>query len=483
MNQANYFDVLIVGAGLSGIGAAHYLQAECPNHTYVILEMREVMGGTWDLFRYPGIRSDSDAYTLGYDFRPWREDKAITEGDSILKYIKDTAKEEGIDQKIKYKQKVLNASWSSEKAQWTLDVEQLDSGEVVSYYCNFLHMCSGYYSYDEGYTPDFKGMEQFQGQIVHPQKWTDDIVYDNKKVVIIGSGATAVTLVPALAEAAASVTMLQRSPSYIVAVPAKDKVANVMRKVLPDGAAHHLIRWKNVLLALGFYKFAQRFPQKTRNLILNGTKKGLSDVIDVDKHFTPHYNPWDQRLCLAPDADFFHAIKQKKATIVTDHIDRFTEKGLLLKSGETLEADLIVTATGLQLKFLGGVEVIVDGKPVDLTKELVYRGAMVSNVPNLAVVMGNVNLSWTLRASLISQYVCRLLNHMRAIGAKQCTPRVQEEVDTKPLIEMNSGYFERAKHLMPRQGAKQPWALPQNYILDIFNIKRSSLKDKALEFK
>lgn len=482
--ETTYFDVLIVGAGLSGIGAAHYIQKECSDKSYAILEMRPQMGGTWDLFKYPGIRSDSDMYTLGYAFRPWKEAKAIADGPSILKYINDTAKDEGIDQNIHYNRKVIHAAWSSENTEWTVEVENRETQEVLNYKCNFLFMCSGYYNYEEGYTPDFQGTENFKGTIVHPQKWPENLDYTDKKVVVIGSGATAVTLVPEMAKKASLVTMLQRSPTYIASLPAIDGFANFMRKILPQKMAYSFNRWRKVLMGLGFYKLARSKPNFTKKLIVKGVKKALGKDYDVETHFSPNYNPWDQRLCMVPDNDLFDAINEGKADVVTDHIETFTEKGLALKSGKELEADIIVTATGLKILLFGGMSISVDGKKINPSEHYVYRGMMISDVPNLALSIGYTNASWTLKTDLTCEYVCRLLNHMNKTGAKYCTPKVDpSNMEDEPLLDFNSGYVLRALDGLPKQGSKKPWKLNQNYPLDVVTLRYSSLKDDALEYK
>lgn len=482
--QNNHTDVLIVGAGLSGIGAAHYLQTECPDHTYNILEMRSSIGGTWDLFRYPGIRSDSDMYTLGYAFRPWKEQKAIADGPSILKYIRDTAEEEGIADNIKYNHKVVRVNWSSEEIKWYVEVEQTQTGEKLSLSCNFLMMCVGYYNYESGYTPAFEGRDRFQGRVVHPQRWTEDIDYENKKVIVIGSGATAVTLVPELAKKATSVVMLQRSPTYVVSRPAIDPVANWIRKTLPTKLTYHIVRWKNVLMGLLFYKLARSRPDLVKNSIAKGIEQELGTDYDVKTHFSPKYNPWDQRLCLVPDSDLFKSIKSGRTEVVTDHIETFTEKGILLKSGKELEADLIVTATGLRMEMMSGQELCMDGKPVNSSEKFVYRGMLLSDVPNLAFAIGYTNASWTLKSDLVCQYFCRLLNHMKKTGKKQFVTRMTDpSVQAEPLMDFNSGYVLRAVKALPKQGSKRPWKLHQNYPLDILNFKYSSLKDGALEFR
>ena len=414
-----HVDVIVVGAGLSGIGGACHLKRECPEKSFLILEGRESMGGTWDLFRYPGVRSDSDMYTLGYRFRPWRENKSMADGPSILNYIRETAAEYDIDKKIRFNQRVRCASWSSDHARWTVETE---NGQFT---CDFLYLCTGYYDYENGYTPELSGVTRFRGRIVHPQKWPEDLDYAGKRIVVIGSGATAVTLVPALAERAAHVTMLQRSPSYIVTRPAEDKVANLLRRVLPDRAAYMLARWKNVIAGSFFYSLARKRPEVFKWMVARGVRNQLREQYD-SKHFTPPYNPWDQRLCLVPDADLFHAIRERRVSVVTDHIDTFTESGLLLKSGEQIDADIIVTATGLVLKLFSGMQLVVDGAPVDLPKTLVYKGMMFSDVPNLAFAVGYTNASWTLKCDLAAEYVCRLLNHMDHRGYSMCTPRLKD---------------------------------------------------------
>jgi monooxygenase len=469
--------VIIVGAGLSGIGGACHLKLECPRKSFVILEGRDAMGGTWDLFRYPGVRSDSDMYTLGYRFHPWRDSRAMADGPAILSYIHETATEYGVDKSIRYNHRVRRASWSSEHARWTVEVE---SGPEFT--CNFLYLCTGYYDYESGYTPEWQGVERFRGTIVHPQKWPKDLDYAGKRIVVIGSGATAVTLVPAMAERAAHVTMLQRSPTYIVSRPAEDKVANWLRRLLPDRAAYMLARWKNVLSATFFYSLARKRPKLFKWMVARGVRKQLGEKYDA-KHFTPPYNPWDQRLCLVPDADLFRAMRQGRVSIVTDHIETFTEDGLLLKSGERLDADIIVTATGLVLKLFSGMQLVVDGTPVNLPKTLVYKGMMFSDVPNLAFAIGYTNASWTLKCDLAAEYVCRLLNHMDQHGYAVCTPRVNDpDVEEEPVIDFNSGYVLRALHTLPHQGSKTPWRLHQNYVKDLSMMRYGRVEDGAMEF-
>ena len=477
-----HVDVIIVGAGLSGVGGACHLKIECPQKSFAILEGRERIGGTWDLFRYPGIRSDSDMYTLGYRFRPWRENKAMADGPSILNYIRDTAAEYQIDKLIRYHHRVRRASWSSQHARWTIEAEAGPDKSLVRLTCNFLYLCTGYYDYDSGYTPDWPGVERFRGTIVHPQKWPEDLDYSGKRVVVIGSGATAVTLVPAMAERAAHVTMLQRSPSYIVSRPAEDKIAKFLRRVLPDRAAYAMARWKNVLSTSFFYNVARKRPELFKWMIARGVRKELGEKYD-SKHFTPPYNPWDQRLCLVPDADLFRAIREDRVSVVTDHIETFTENGLLLKSGEHLDADIIVTATGLVLKLFSGLKLVVDDAPVNLPKTLVYKGMMFSDVPNLAFAVGYTNASWTLKCDLAAGYVCRLLNYMDHHGYSACTPRLNDpDIEEEPVIDFNSGYVLRALHTLPRQGTKTPWRLHQNYVKDLYLMRYGRLDDGTMEF-
>lgn len=478
-----HLDVLIVGAGLSGIGAAYHLQTHCPNKSYAILEARESLGGTWDLFRYPGIRSDSDMFTLGYSFRPWTNPKAIADGPAILAYIRETAEAYGIDRKIRYRKKVERARWSSKDARWTIDVRDGATGQLEQLTCSFLFTAAGYYDYDEGYTPELPGRERFRGRIVHPQKWTPDIEWAGKRVVVIGSGATAVTLVPELSRRAAHVTMLQRSPTYVVSMPERDRVANWARALLPSEAAYGITRWKNVLLSMGFYEFCRRFPERAKKLILRQVKERVGAALDVEAHFTPRYNPWDQRLCLVPDGDLFDSIREGRVSVVTDEIESFTEKGLLLKSGRELEADLIVTATGLKLKLFGGIQGEVDGRPVDASKALVYKGMMVSDVPNMAFAIGYTNASWTLKCDLVSEYVCRLLNYMDEHGYTTCVPRRTDgDLREEPLIDFSSGYVQRALDFLPKQGSRAPWKLYQNYALDRLTFRRGRLDDGVMEF-
>jgi monooxygenase len=477
-----HFDVLIVGAGLSGIGAGVHLQRDCPGRSYAILEARERIGGTWDLFRYPGIRSDSDMYTLGYSFKPWEEAKAIAEGESILGYIEQTAREHRIDERIRFNHRVVRSEWSSAEARWTVEAERGDTGETVRLTCGFLLMCSGYYRYDEGYTPEFPGAERFAGQIVHPQHWSEEIDYAGKRVVVIGSGATAITLVPAMAGSAAHVTMLQRSPSYVVSLPAEDRIANALRGKLPAKTAYEIVRWKNVLRTMASFQLARRWPSAMKSLLRKALERQLPSGYDIDTHFKPRYDPWDQRLCLVPDGDLFKAIGSGRASVVTDRIESFTERGIRLASGDELEADLVVTATGLNLVIFGGMEVAVDGREVEPAQTMSYKGMLLGDVPNLALTLGYTNASWTLKCDLTCEYVCRLLNHMAAHGYDVCTARRDPTVGELPFIDFSSGYILRAIDQFPKQGARAPWRLYQNYALDILSLKRGAIEDDVIEF-
>jgi len=441
------------------------------------------MGGTWDLFRYPGVRSDSDMYTLGYRFRPWRDPEAIADGPAILSYIRETANEYGVDKAIRYGHRVRSASWSSLDARWTVEVEKGPHEPLVQFTCNFLYLCTGYYDYENGYTPEWPGVGLFRGTMVHPQKWPDDLDYTNKRIVVIGSGATAITLVPALAKRAAHVTMLQRSPSYVVTRPSKDVVANLLRRCLPDRTAYVLARWKNVLEATFFYNLARKRPELFKRMVARGVRRQLGMEYD-SKHFTPPYNPWDQRLCFAPDSDFFLAMREGRVSVVTDSIETFTDDGLLLKSGQHLPADIVVTATGLVLKLISGMPLEVNGAAVAMPETLVYKGMMFSDVPNLAFAIGYTNASWTLKCDLTSGYVCRLLNHMDQHGYAMCTPRLNDPtMEAEPVIDFSSGYVVRALPMLPRQGVKTPWRLHQNYMKDLSLMRYARLDDGTMEFK
>jgi len=477
---------LIVGAGLSGIGAAWFLQQNCPDKSYAILEGRDVMGGTWDLFRYPGIRSDSDMHTLGYKFKPWRAAKAIADGPSILSYIEETAAENEIDKHIRYGHSVKKSSWSTADAEWTIEVERSDTGETIYIRCNFLEMCAGYYSYEGGYTPKFAGRENFRGEIVHPQKWPEDLDYENKTVVIIGSGATAVTLLPEMAKTAKHVVMLQRSPTYIISLPDVDVIANFLRKILPEKIAYAITRFKNTRMQQFVYHRTRTRPDKVKEKLLKWVRRDLGPDYDVEKHFTPSYNPWDQRLCLIPNGDLFKSIRSGKASVVTDQIDTFTENGIKLASGEELQADIIVTATGLQLVVLGGMQVVVDGQSVEFPDTFTYKGMMFSDVPNLLSTFGYINASWTLRADLNAEYVCRLINHMDKTGYRQCTPRLREQdqnMQTRPWFDaFSSGYVQRVMHILPKQGDHEPWINAQNYHRDKRMLGKSPVDDGVMIF-
>ncbi|MDN3353680.1 NAD(P)/FAD-dependent oxidoreductase [Actinomadura sp. DC4] len=481
MTSTEHVDVLIIGAGLSGVGAAHHIQSAFPGRSYAILEARETIGGTWDLFRYPGVRSDSDMNTLGYRFRPWTQAKAIADGPSILSYVRDTATEAGIDRHIRFGHRVVSADWSGEDARWT--IEAVHDGETVRLTAGFLYACSGYFHYDAGYTPDFPGVERFGGTVVHPQHWPDDLDHTGKKVVVIGSGATAVTLVPALAERAAQVTMLQRSPTYIVSLPAEDAIANALRRLVGGRLAYPVTRWKNVLTTTLFYELSRRRPGLVRSLLRKATLRQLPEGYDVDTHFKPRYQPWDQRLCLVPDGDLFAAIRDGRASVVTDHVEEFTETGLRLTSGAELEADVVVTATGLRLLVLGGMRLSVEGREVRLPETMAYKGMMLSDVPNFAFTIGYTNASWTLKADLVSEYVVRLLRHMDAYGYDRCVPANDDPTVTeRPLLEFQAGYVLRSIEEFPKAGSRPPWQLGSSYAHDLFKLRYGRIDDDALRF-
>jgi cation diffusion facilitator CzcD-associated flavoprotein CzcO len=482
-----HFDVIVVGAGISGIGAGFFLQKNSPDKSYAILEGRENIGGTWDLFRYPGIRSDSDMFTLGYSFKPWTEQKAIADGPSILNYLDETATENGIYDKIRYRHHVDHASWSSADARWTVDATVGEDKEKVRYTCNFLFMCSGYYNYESGYTPEWQGMADYQGTIVHPQHWPQNLDYKDKNVVIIGSGATAVTLVPAMLDGEnppEHVTMLQRTPTYMVSRPSEDGLANFLRKILPSKWAYALVRKKNVLMQQFIFRRARTKPEGIKNALIKGIREELGEDYDVEKDFVPPYNPWEQRLCLVPDSDFFRVIRDGTSSIVTDHIDHFTPTGLALKSGETLDADIIVTATGLDLQMAGGISVEVDGKAINFGDGMTYKAMMFADVPNFAISFGYTNASWTLRADLTCEYVTRLINHMDATGTEIAVPRLpaDEVIERMPWVDFSSGYFKRAEHKLPAQGHKGVWRNLQNYPKDVKELRNSPVADEAMEF-
>jgi monooxygenase len=480
--MTEHLDVVIVGAGISGVSAAWHLQDRCPTKSYAILEKREAMGGTWDLFRYPGIRSDSDMYTLGFRFRPWTERQAIADGKPILDYVKSTAAMYGIDKHVRLNHKVVSADWSNAENRWTLHIES--NGTTGTITCTFLFLCSGYYNYEQGYAPPFPGSEDFAGPIIHPQHWPEDLDYAGKNIVVIGSGATAVTLAPALANSGAGhVTMLQRSPTYIVSRPKRDKIADRLNRWLPENTAYAAVRWKNVLQQSALYGACKKWPQRMRKILLGYVGRQLPEGYDVEKHFGPHYNPWDQRLCLVPSGDLFRAIRRGQAEMVTDTIERFTATGIRLNSGQELPADIIITATGLNLQLFGGATVTVDGQPVDLTKTMAYKGMMLSGLPNMIYTVGYTNASWTLKADLVSEFACRLLNYMDANGFDTVVvEHPGSDVAERPFMEFTPGYVLRSLDELPKQGSRTPWRLNQNYLRDIPLIRRGKIADEGLRF-
>jgi len=476
-----HFDVVIVGAGLSGIGAAYHLKANCPGKTYTILEGRKAIGGTWDLFRYPGIRSDSDMYTLGYNFKPWTDPKIIADGHTIRNYIQETARENGIDKHIRFGHKVLNSSWSSDTATWTVNATN-DKGEAVTFTCNFIISCTGYYNYEAGYTPEFPGIKKYKGTVIHPQKWPEDLDYSGKKVVVIGSGATAVTLVPAMTDKAAHVTMLQRSPTYVATVPQTDVISQALRRVLPEMAVYRLGRTRNVGIQMGVFNLSKSRPKVVRRLLLAQVRAQVGKDFDM-KHFTPVYNPWDERLCAVPNGDLFKVLRKGRASVVTDHIDTFTAKGIKLKSGQELEADIIITATGLDLQMLGGMQLAIDGQPYDISKAMNYKGVMFEGLPNFGMMFGYTNASWTLKSDISSEYLCRLMKHMDKHGLRQCTPRNSDAtVQPEAFVAMRSGYIQRAAGKMPKQGNKAPWKVYMNYAMDLATLRYKPIEDGIIQF-
>jgi len=474
-------DVLIIGAGLSGIGAACQLRRECPGKRFAILEARDAIGGTWDLFRYPGIRSDSDMHTLGYRFRPWTNPKAIADGPSIRAYIRETAKEEGVTGHIRFGRKVTGAAWSSGDACWTVTAVDVRSGERSTFCARFLYSCSGYYSYEEAYRPAFAGEADFRGTVAVPQFWPEELDYAGKRVVVIGSGATAVTIVPSMAQTAAHVTMLQRSPTYIVTRPAEDKIAHGLRRILPEQAAYAATRWKNVLVGMFFYRLARRRPEPVKRHFVKMAARQLAPGHDL-RHFTPNYKPWDQRICAVPDGDLFRAIRKGSASVVTDTIDRFTADGIRLSSGRELPADIVVVATGLKLNAMGGMALTVDGKPVHSNASMAYKGMMLSDVPNFAMAFGYTNASWTLKADLTAEYVCRLLRYMDRHRHAIAVPRREPGVEPAPFLNFTSGYVQRAQHLLPQQGSRAPWQVYQNYLQDLLTIRFGRIADGIMRF-
>ena len=479
-------DVVIVGAGLSGIGAAYHLTEKCPDQQFLILESRNAIGGTWDLFRYPGIRSDSDMHTLGYSFKPWKSAKAIADGPSILRYVKETAAENHIDEKIRYSHKLTAANWDSASSRWTLTVTQTDTGNSVQISCNFLYMCAGYYNYNQPHEPELPQLDNFKGTVIHPQFWPKDLDYENKKVVVIGSGATAVTLVPSMADKAAKVTMLQRSPTYIISRPSEDWFANGMRALLPHKLAYAITRFRNTRFQEWIYKRTRRNPARIKKILLDAVRKELGPDFDVDKHFTPKYNPWDQRLCLVPDSDLFAALKNNSADVVTDHIEKFTATGISLKSGDQLDADIVVTATGLQLVLMGGAAISMDGEAADFSKLWTYKGLMNSDIPNMVTTFGYINASWTLRADLTAEWVCRLLNHMNETQSSSVVPRVSAELNNMPqrdwIDDFPAGYMARVMHLFPKQGNQEPWINTQDFYRDRKLFNQPFDQDQSLFF-
>jgi monooxygenase len=483
MQESEHLDVLIVGAGLSGIGAAYHLQRTLPGKSYALLESRAAIGGTWDLFRYPGIRSDSDLHTYGYAFKPWTDEKSIADGPSILRYIRDTAGENGIDRHIRFGHGVVRAEWSSEEARWTVHAERADTGEQVRLTCSWLFGATGYYRYDQGYMPAFEGAERFGGTLVHPQQWPEDLDYEGKRVVVIGSGATAVTLVPAMAGTAAHVTMLQRSPSYVISLPEKDALANLLGRLIAPERAYTITRRKNIWLQKTIYSLSRSRPALVKRLLRRGLERRLPPGYDIDRHFTPTYDPWDQRLCLVPDGDLFAAISAGTASVVTDRIETFTERGIRLASGEELQADIIIAATGLELVAIGGIELVVDGEPVVLNEKLVYKSAMLSDVPNMAFVFGYTNASWTLKLDLVCGYVCRLIARMDRTGSDFCAPvNPDETMPTRPFLDFAAGYVQRAVDRFPRQGDSGPWQISMSYAQDLRVLRDAPLDDGVLVF-
>ena len=478
-----HFDVIIIGAGLSGIGAACHLKRNCPDKTFAMLEGRSNIGGTWDLFKYPGIRSDSDMHTFAYSFRPWTYEKTISDGATILKYLNETIDDYELRQHIKLNHWISEVSWSANENKWYVMGQDKARNVAIQLSCNFLIFGTGYYDYDEGYTPDFKGLERYKGQFVHPQKWTADIEYENKDVIIIGSGATAITLLPTMAEKTKHITLLQRSPTYMMSLPKHDGFSKFLHNWLPSKVAHFIARWKHILQQIYFYRNSKKKPKEVRYYIKSQIKKVLDEEY-VETHFNPKYDPWDERVCAVLDNDLFNAINAGKCTVVTDHIDSFTEKGILLQSGKELAADLVVSATGLKIKFAGGIKIKVNGKMVDPSKLVNYKGMMLQDVPNLASIAGYTNASWTLKSDLVGEYVCRLLKHMDKKGLASCTPTLsQKDITTEPASDLASGYIQRALHLLPKQGGKYPWKLNQNYIKDMIALRFKSIDDGYLVFK
>ncbi len=482
-HRLEHVDVVIVGAGISGIAAAYSLSTQHPGKSFAILEARGATGGTWDLFRYPGIRSDSDLHTFSYEFKPWQNEKAIAGSAAILDYLRETAAENRIDSKIRLHHKVRSAAWSSEDGRWLMEIEQTDTGEHLTISCGWLFSASGYYRYDEGFTPQFEGRERFQGEIVHPQHWPEHLDYRAKRVVVIGSGATAVTLIPALARTAAHVTMLQRSPSYVLSVPSSDRIANSLPTVLGTKRAYAITRRKNIARQRAIFRFCRVFPHTARRLIRHHIAKQLPKGYPVDEHFNPVYNPWDQRLCVVPDGDLFKAIRDGSASIVTDRIATFTERGIKLESGRTLDADIIVTATGLNLQAFGGITLTVDGAVVNPPDKVAFRGLMLDGVPNFAFAFGSTNLSWTLRVGLVAEHFCRLLAYMDSHGHAVCYPEfANPAMGTRPFVESSAGYVMRSIEQFPRQGAEGPWQMSNDHRSNVKTLRQGPVADENLRF-
>jgi len=480
----NNYDVVIVGAGISGIGAAYNIQKSCPTKSFTIFEGRENIGGTWDLFKYPGIRSDSDMHTMGFRFKPWTDPKTIADGPSILEYLNEAADENNLREKIQFKTKVKTAQWDSNSACWRLGIEKDGSGVIQDISCSILYLCGGYYNYDQGYLPEFDGYEDFEGTLVHPQKWPEDLDYENKKVIVIGSGATAVTIVPSMADKVSKITMLQRSPTYYFAAPDEDVIGNFIKRFTTDRLGYFLVRWKNILMQRFMLARLRKYPQKTKEMLIDLVRKQLSDDYDVDKHFTPRYMPWDQRLCFVPNGDMFKAINSGKAEVVTDTIDRFTERGILLDSGNEIEADIIVTATGLNMQLLNGIDISIDNEKLDISERIQYKTMMFSNVPNLIATFGYTTASWTLGADLTSEYACKLINLMDSKGMDYFYPDAGEDVVGQgDFLDLNSGYIQRVAHKLPKQGSRDPWINTQNYLKDLFQVRFKSIEDSDLKFK
>ena len=480
----NNYDVVIVGAGISGIGAAYNIQKSCPTKSFTIFEGRENIGGTWDLFKYPGIRSDSDMHTMGFRFKPWTDPKTIADGPSILEYLNEAADENNLREKIQFKTKVKTAQWDSNSACWRLGIEKDESGVIQDVSCSILYLCGGYYNYDQGYLPEFDGYEDFEGKLVHPQKWPEDLDYENKKVIVIGSGATAVTIVPSMADKVSKITMLQRSPTYYFAAPDEDVIGNFIKRFTTDRLGYFLVRWKNILMQRFMLARLRKYPQKTKEMLIDLVRKQLSDDYDVDKHFTPRYMPWDQRLCFVPNGDMFKAINSGKAEVVTDTIDRFTERGILLDSGNEIEADIIVTATGLNMQLLNGIDISIDNEKLDISERIQYKTMMFSNVPNLIATFGYTTASWTLGADLTSEYACKLINLMDSKGMDYFYPDAGEDVVGQgDFLDLNSGYIQRVAHKLPKQGSRDPWINTQNYLKDLFQVRFKSIEDSDLKFR